>query len=114
MLGRIGSVLAFWRVFRLAWCLLRDGRVPLRSKLVLPAGLLYMVFPLDLLPDFFPALGQLDDLTVMFLSVLLFVRLCPAQVVREHMESLSGRPRRPKGGEGDSGPIIDGEYEILE
>ncbi len=114
MLGRIGSLLVFRRTLRLAWRLLKDRRVPLTTKLIVPGALLYAVFPVDLLPDFLPALGQLDDLTALLLSVLLFVRACPAALVREHLEEMSGRPRPSRGGDGRSGPVIDGKYEVLD
>lgn len=92
---------------------MRDGRISTPAKLIVPSGLLYALFPVDLLPDFLLALGQFDDLTVLFLSVMLFLRVCPPDVVREHMESLSGqRPRQDP--PGDSGKVIDGEYRVLE
>ncbi len=113
MLGRFGSVLSLWKMGRLAWRLLTDGRVPFSAKLVIPAGLAYALFPLDMLPDFFPGLGQLDDLTVLLVSVALFLRLCPTELVREHLEAMAGR-RQGQDPHGGSGRVIDGDYEILD
>lgn len=113
MLMRLGNLLNLWRNSRLAWRLLKDIRVPLSAKLVVPLGVLYALSPVDLMPDFFLALGQLDDITVLLLSVMLFLRLCPPDIVREHAEALAGRPRgqnQPK----DPKKVIDGEYHILE
>lgn len=113
MFNRLGMLLNLWRTGRLAWGLMRDGRVPLPAKLVIPGGLLYVLFPVDLLPDFFLALGQLDDLTVLLLSVMLFLRLCPPEVVREHLEGRGSERGRPEP-QGRSGEVIDGDYRILE
>ena len=66
-----------------------DGRVPLWSKLPLILLPLYVVSPIDLVPDFLFGLGQIDDLVVVLLGLQLFVRLCPPQVVREHVQMIS-------------------------
>jgi uncharacterized membrane protein YkvA (DUF1232 family) len=114
MFGRLGVLLALRRTVPLAWRLLRDGRVPFSSKLIVPGGLLYTIFPLDLMPDFIPGLGQLDDITVIVLTLTMFVRAAPKAIVQEHLERMSGRSRpveRPGGG---SGRVVDGEYEVLD
>ncbi|MHB0868281.1 MAG: YkvA family protein [Chloroflexota bacterium] len=113
MWGRIGILWRLWQAARLVWPLLKDPRVPLVTKMVPPSALLYTIFPMDLLPDFLPALGQLDDLALLSLSLLLFIRLCPKEVVREHMEGSAGR-RPPGAGGAGEGRVIDGDYEILE
>ena len=92
---------------RLVWRLLTDVRVPLTHKLVVPATFLYMVWPLDFLPDLLPFLGQVDDLTALFLAVSLFLRLAPARVVAEHRAELLGG-RQPSAAERD-GTVIEGE-----
>jgi uncharacterized membrane protein YkvA (DUF1232 family) len=45
--------------------------------------------PIDFLPDFLPALGQIDDLAVMGLKG--FIRLCPKEVVRERVQAIAAR-----------------------
>lgn len=72
----------------LFWRLLRDGRVPLPAKLVLPGLGLYLLIPLDLIPDFIPIIGYLDDLLVLIVGLWLFLRLCPPEVFQEHIERL--------------------------
>ncbi len=114
MLWRLGTGFRLWRAARLVWPLLRDRRVPLAVKSVPFVALLYVLSPVDLVPDFLPALGQLDDLTVLLLSLLLFVRLCPQQLVQEHVEAARGRKRKDPGGTDGPGRVIDGEYEVLE
>ncbi len=82
--------LPFRQRFVLFWRLLRDGRVPLGAKLVLPAVGLYLLFPLDVIPDFVPVLGYLDDLLVVILGLWLFLRLCPRELFEEHIERIRG------------------------
>ncbi len=76
------------RKLRLPWRLLADPRVPVLPKLVLPVLLLYLAMPLDIIPDFIPVLGQLDDLVVAFLAIGLFAKLCPPKLVDEHISAL--------------------------
>lgn len=77
---------------RLFLCLFQDARVSLLAKLV-PLGILaYLIVPVDLLPDVFPGLGQLDDFLVLILGLGLFLRLCPREAVQQHVRAIaSGR-----------------------
>jgi len=70
---------------RLIWALARDPRVPTRQKLVLGAVAGYLVFPIDIIPDFIPVIGQLDDLGVLIFGLDFFIRNAPKEVVEEHM-----------------------------
>lgn len=70
---------------RLIWALARDPRVPTHQKLVLAAVAGYLVFPIDIIPDFIPVLGQLDDLGVLIFGLDFFIRNAPREVVEEHM-----------------------------
>src|SRR5438093_11645693 len=74
---------------RLVWALLRDGRVPPQQKLILVGIAAYLVLPIDLIPDFVPVLGQLDDLAVILLGLDLFIRSAPQDVVEEHMARIA-------------------------
>ena len=74
---------------RLVWALLRDRRVPPRQKLILVGIAAYLVLPIDLIPDFVPVLGQLDDLAVILLGLDLFIRSAPQDVVEEHMARIA-------------------------
>lgn len=77
----------------LGWRLLRDERVPLSAKLLLPGIGLYLLMPVDIIPDFVPVIGYLDDLLVLALGLWLFVRLSPREVLEEHIESLLAEAR---------------------
>src|SRR5438477_4065386 len=74
---------------RLVWALLRDGRVPARQKLILVGIGGYLFFPIDLIPDFVPVLGQLDDLAVVLLGLDLFIRSAPSDIVEEPLAKIS-------------------------
>jgi uncharacterized membrane protein YkvA (DUF1232 family) len=74
--------------FRLFHRLVKDSRVPARAKLLLVGVLGYVILPTDLVPDFFPGLGQLDDIAVILGGLKLFLRLCPPEVVREHVRAI--------------------------
>jgi uncharacterized membrane protein YkvA (DUF1232 family) len=74
---------------KLFWRLMYDGRVPIWPKLLLVLVLAYIFAPVDLLPDFLVGLGQLDDLLVLFLGLKGFIRLCPPEVVREHVQTIA-------------------------
>jgi uncharacterized membrane protein YkvA (DUF1232 family) len=77
---------------RLSWRLFRDERVS-ALKFALPAFLaLYVVSPIDPIPDFLLGLGQVDDLGVVIAGVILiariFPRLAPGDVVDEHLRDM--------------------------
>src|SRR5215210_7064133 len=77
---------------RLAWRLLRDDRVS-ALKFALPAVIgLYVLSPIDSIPDFFLGLGQIDDLGIIMAGVLILARviprLAPGHVVDEHVRDM--------------------------
>jgi uncharacterized membrane protein YkvA (DUF1232 family) len=60
-----------------------DPRVPFHAKLAAVAVAAYALSPIDLIPDFIPILGYLDDLVIVPLGILLAVRLVPADLLLE-------------------------------
>ena len=70
---------------RLAWDLVRDPRVPTEKKLILGAVAAYLMFPLDVIPDFIPGLGQVDDVAVVLLGLRWFINSAPEELVSEHL-----------------------------
>jgi uncharacterized membrane protein YkvA (DUF1232 family) len=64
--------------------LLADGRVPRGPKLLLGALIIYVAIPIDLVPDFIPVIGHLDDAIVVALVVRTVIRAAGADVIREH------------------------------
>lgn len=61
----------------------RDRRVPLLAKLVIGLTVAYALSPIDLIPDFVPVLGYLDDLLLLPLGIWLAIRLIPPDVWQE-------------------------------
>jgi uncharacterized membrane protein YkvA (DUF1232 family) len=64
--------------------LLGDPRVPRPTKLLLGLLVLYLALPLDLVPDFIPVAGQLDDAILLALALRRLVRRAGTGVIREH------------------------------
>ena len=73
---------------RLAWRLLLDRRMPALVKAVIPALVAYLLMPLDIIPDFIPIVGQLDDLLLIVLAVGMVLRFTPAELLEEHLRRL--------------------------
>lgn len=93
---------------RLAGRLLREPCVPLGAKAVPLLAVLYLLSPLDLVPDLLPLLGQIDDLTLILIALGAFLRLCPAAPVAFHRAAIAeGRPYAPMSSVGD---VIDAEW----
>jgi uncharacterized membrane protein YkvA (DUF1232 family) len=63
---------------------LRDPRTPLLAKIVGGAIIAYVVSPIDLIPDFIPLIGSLDDLILVPLAIMLVQRLIPPALLEEH------------------------------
>ena len=85
---QVGVVTRLVNTLRLVWRLLNDTRVPGLPKLLIPAALIYVLFPVDVVPDLILGLGQLDDLGVLALAIATFIELCPRAVVEEHRRAL--------------------------
>jgi len=76
----------------------RDPRVPWYAKAVALAVAAYALSPIDLIPDFVPVLGYLDDLILVPLGILLAVRLIPPAVLAEHRAAAEDAPLQPSRG----------------
>jgi len=75
---------------KLAYCLLRDERVPRAPKAVLLAALGVIVSPIDF-PAWIPVLGELDMLALGVLAVKTFIEACPEDIRREHEAALAAK-----------------------
>ncbi len=111
---RSGFWLTAWRTLRLAWRLLRDRRVPPFVKLLAPGlALVYLLLPVDVAPDLFPLLGQLDDLAMLLIAARLLVELSPRNVVAEHEADLSGAGSPPFGSP-PSEEVVETTYRVID
>jgi uncharacterized membrane protein YkvA (DUF1232 family) len=85
---RVGGWRAIVAQVLLAWRLVRDHRVPLLPKLILPATLIYYFSPLNLLFEWIPFVGQIDDVGVALIALGAFLKACPKSLVAEHASRL--------------------------
>ncbi len=67
----------------------RDPRTPWYAKALTALVIAYAFSPIDLIPDFIPILGYLDDLILLPVGIFLVLRLVPAEVMRESRERAS-------------------------
>ena len=77
---------------QLAGRLVRDGRVHPVARVGFPILVLYLLSPIDLIPDFIPVLGYLDDLLVLLLALWAFSKLVPEEIVLGHARVLGYEP----------------------
>ncbi len=73
---------------RLYWRLLWDRRVSIWPKAMLVLGLIYVVSPVDFIPDIVPLIGEVDDLVLIIIACRLFIYLCPPEIVQEHVRRI--------------------------
>ena len=73
----------------------RDPRVPWYAKGLAVAVAAYAASPIDLIPDFIPVVGYLDDLIIVPLGIALVIKLIPAEIMAEHRALASAAQDRP-------------------
>jgi uncharacterized membrane protein YkvA (DUF1232 family) len=73
----------------------RDPRVPWHAKALAVVVAGYALSPIDLIPDFIPVLGYLDDVILVPLGILIVVRLIPPEIMAEHREIAAAAQERP-------------------
>lgn len=112
MVRGIWTLLSMTGIPRLILRLMIDRRVPFRLKLLLPAAVIYIISPWDIVPDFLPFLGRIDDLLALAAAGLLLILLAPRDVLME----LAGSPAARRNSDADSGAttVIEGEYRTLD
>jgi uncharacterized membrane protein YkvA (DUF1232 family) len=74
----------------------RDPRVPWVVKVLALMVLAYVLSPIDLIPDFIPVLGLLDDLLIVGLGVWLVIAMTPPGVMAEHREAAGKRRHKSR------------------
>jgi len=86
-----------WTLFRkellLAWAVLRDPRAPRAAKLATLAAVLYVVSPIDLVSDFIPVLGWLDDGIVAYLLLQVAFKFLPPELMAALRSKVESRAR---------------------
>ena len=84
--------IGFWKALlyqiRLVWYLIRDPEVPIYVKLIPLVALIYVLIPTDFIPDVFPVMGQLDDITALLVGGKVFIEMSPPHVVQKYLAML--------------------------
>ncbi len=78
-----------------AWLAARDRRTPWHARAVGLAVAAYALSPIDLIPDFIPVLGLLDDAVLIPAGLWLFLKLVPAELLEEHRAAAAAAAERP-------------------
>ena len=96
MLARLkGWARAIKRDVHALWLAARDPRTPWYARALALGLAAYALSPIDLIPDFIPVLGYLDDAILLPLGILLAVRLVPPAVMAEHRATAAAAAARP-------------------
>lgn len=100
-LGKVGDSLRLWaRALKsdvlLVYFAARDPRVPLAVRALALAVAAYALSPIDLIPDFIPVLGYLDDLLLVPLGLYVVIRLLPAEVLESARLQAARVMERPR------------------
>ncbi|MEP6847856.1 MAG: YkvA family protein [Acidobacteriota bacterium] len=83
--GRMRSFIMFLpNMVLLLGRMLKDSRVPIAEKALFMAAIVYVISPLDFIPDFFPFIGQVDDIYIVALVLLRLLNRTDENIVREH------------------------------
>ncbi len=77
LVRRFREELAYYRL------VLKHPQTPWAARILIGAAIAYTVFPIDIIPDFIPVIGYLDDLLVVVVFIWLAVRLTPRHVLEE-------------------------------
>jgi len=76
---------------KLVYYLIRDRDVPIYLKVLPFLGVLYVLFPIDIITDVIPVLGQIDDLMILTIGAKVFIELAPAHVVAKYIDQMRGQ-----------------------
>ncbi len=102
------KIVAPYRNIVLVWRLLRDPRVPLFLKFIIPMAGFSVLWPLDLVKDFIPIFGRVDDLLALIIGLIVFVKLSPSRIAQEHRQNIWGTGRK------EQGDVTEAEYKVLQ
>jgi uncharacterized membrane protein YkvA (DUF1232 family) len=114
---RIGLLASIVRRLALVWRLFTDERVSWGVKTIPVLTVLYILSPVDLMPELVTGpVGGIDDLAALLLGLNLFIELSPPEIVREHLRQLSTqvggwKVTDEQAGEGD---VVEGEAHLLD
>ncbi len=83
--GRMKNLMMFLpNMFTLLGRLIKDSRVPIAEKALFAAAIVYVIMPLDFIPDVIPFVGQIDDVYLVALTFLRLINRTDESIIREH------------------------------
>ncbi len=104
--GLLGEI---FRQIKVVWQLMIDPQVSLWVKLIPPIAILYLLSPIDLVPDPILGLGQLDDLAVLLIAAKLFIELSSSDAGRRVPgKTASEAPPYPEN------EVVDASYRVID
>jgi uncharacterized membrane protein YkvA (DUF1232 family) len=114
---RIGLLASIVRRLALVWRLFTDERVSWGVKMIPVLTALYVLSPVDLLPEMVAGpVGGIDDLAAVLLGLNLFIELSPPEIVREHLRQLGTQAGgwRVTDEQADEGDVVEGEARLID
>jgi uncharacterized membrane protein YkvA (DUF1232 family) len=100
-----GMIQDFVMRVKLILRLLRDRRVSFWLKVIPIAGVVYLVVPVDIIPELpLGLVGELDDAAILGLTSYFFLELCPPEILKQHVEELTKKSRPT-----DSDEVVDAD-----
>ena len=93
LLNRLKKEIKFYKA------ILKDRRTPRLSKFFLGLAITYALSPIDLIPDFIPVIGFIDDIIIVPLLILIAIKLLPKGLLKEyrHKNNVNKKIKRGKG-----------------
>lgn len=98
-------------IVRLVSRLMLHPQVPFLNKLLIPFAIVYLISPIDIIPDIVPLASHIDDAFVIAVSVILFLLFTPRKVLNEH---LHGKSNSHQNRANPQEHVIDGSYRVVE
>lgn len=100
LISRIGRLATrsgrFWTEAYVLYLAARDSRVPAYARIAAAGFAIYVLSPIDLVPDPIPLIGVVDDLLIIPIGLMLIRRLVPEYLRLEHQEiAIARQPERP-------------------
>lgn len=105
---------------QLAWKLIRDGRISPWLRFGIPALVgLYLISPIDFLPDAVLGLGQLDDLAIIWIGLQLLLKMASPAIVNEYRNPQPGatsskQTRSSAGSKVSDADVVDASYRVID
>jgi len=95
------------KYFKLYWLLFKDPRTPKISKILVIAAIVYLIWPFDLIPDFIPFAGFVDELIIIPLLFYVATKFIPKDVVEDNKRIAKGERKGAKFDDVQEGKIVD-------